>query len=109
LDNRDGKDRECQTQPGDRPFPLENPICFERGFLGAGHAIQQSIGKQMISRCVVLPADYGLVRLAHQNERGFEAIVNFKFVENIGEVRLHRLLANEDLPADFFIGQPLGD
>ena len=63
----------------------------------------------MISRFVALPVDFALMSLAHQDERGLEAVVNFKFVENIGEVCLNRLFADEDFLADFFIGQPLGD
>ena len=63
--------------------------------------------------CVLLfeksPGAPILVALAHQQEGRFEAVVDFEFVEDVGQVGFDGLFTDENFLADLFVGKAFGD
>ena len=49
------------------------------------------------------------VSLPHQHERRFEAVVHFKFIEDVGQMGFDGLFTDENFLADLLVGQSLGD
>ena len=58
------------------------------------------------SRCI---GRAPFAHLAHKHESRFKAVVDFQFVENIGQVRLDGFFADKDSLPDLFVGKTFGD
>ena len=50
-----------------------------------------------------------LVRMPHQHQSGFETVIHFKLIEDIGEVSFNGLLADKYFFSNLLIRQTLGD
>ena len=46
LDDRDGDGGESNAEPSYRPFPSQNPVLLDRGFLTKCHGLKLELGNQ---------------------------------------------------------------
>jgi hypothetical protein len=47
--------------------------------------------------------------MSHQHERRFETIIDFEFVEDVGQMCFDRFFTDEYFLADLLIGEPFSD
>ena len=59
----------------------------------------------MVPAASCAPTVLQLVGMSHQHQSGFEAVVHFEFVEDVGEVGFDGFFTDKNLFPDLIVGQ----